>query len=122
MRATACRPASRLRRRLGFSLIELLVAVILIDVALLAIVQTTAVVVRRRNETRARSAAVSAAASRIEGLLASPCAAASGAASLASIAEAWSLQTLGQTREATDSVSFGALAAHTLVLRTRLPC
>jgi Tfp pilus assembly protein PilV len=122
MSSVSCRPPSRRRRPFGFSLVELLVAIILIDVALLALVQTTAVVVRRRNEARARATAVNTASARIERLLASPCATASGSASLPSLFENWSAHPVGSAGEAADSVSFGLDAAHTFVLRTRLSC
>jgi len=124
MRSGSARPdlPRRSRRESGFSLLELLVAILLIDVALLAVARTHAVVVRQRNDGRMRSAAVNAAATRIEQLLASPCAAASGSSSLPASSETWSAQFDGHTREVSDSVAFGVPAQHIVVLRTRLPC
>jgi len=113
---------ARRSRRNGYSLLELLVAIVLIDVGLLAIVQTHAVVVRRRNEIRARSAAVGAAASRVEQLVAAECAATSGAAASRGYDEIWLVHPAGRTREISDSVAFGAGASHRLTLRTKLPC
>src|SRR5690242_4271343 len=92
-------PSRGRTRRPGFSLVELLVAIILIDVGLLAVVQTHAVVVRRRNELRAQSAAVAAAASRVERLVAAPCAPATGAAASPVYDETWLVRPSGQTRE-----------------------
>src|SRR5262249_25131852 len=108
----------------GFSLVELLVAVVLVAVGLLALVQTSAVVVRRRNEARAREAAVSTAATRVEQLLSSPCAAAEGASDARAASETWTSRVNGTTRDVSDSVSFGrsALSSHVFVLRTRTSC
>jgi len=114
-------PPRRLKRDSGFSLVEALVALVLVDVALLAIVHTHAVVVRRRNEMRARSAAIAAATTRVEQLLASPCTAASGVVSTRLLSEIWSQRIDPHVREVADSVVFGA-PSHDVVLRTRLPC
>jgi Tfp pilus assembly protein PilV len=115
------RSPRRSRLRPGFSLLELLVAMLLIDVAILGIVHTHAIVVRNRNEMRARSAAVTGAAARIEQILASPCTAGSGSSVLPASVEFWSSRLDGQTREISDSIVFGA-SAHVVVLRTRFPC
>ncbi len=120
--ATVRRHRSGQPLRRGFSLVELLVAIILVDVALLALVQTSAVVVRRRNEAHTRAAAVSAATARIEQLAASPCGPVSGTAMGPAFLEAWSSRLLGSVREAADSVVFGLPSPHAFVLRTRLPC
>lgn len=112
--------------RRGFTLVELLIAVVLIDVGLLAIVDAGAVVVRRTTELRARAVAVRTASNRLE-LLAgtAPCTAATGAADLArGITEAWSVVIQASAvRELTDSVSYqSSSGAHSVVLRTRVPC
>jgi len=126
MRSTPVRGRSprRSRHESGFSLLELLVAILLVDVALLAIAHTHAVVLRQRNETRIRAAAVAAASARIEALLASPCIAAAGSSSLPTMLELWSVQVEGHVREVSDSLAFGwgAPLSHTFVLRTRVPC
>lgn len=108
--------------RKGYSLLELLVAIILIDAGLLAVVQAHAVVVRRRNEIRARAAAVGAAASRVEQLVAAPCAGTFGSAASHGYDEIWLVLPAGRTREISDSVAFGAGASHRLTLRTKLTC
>lgn len=123
MRLETARSPSRGRScRPGFSLVELLVAIILIDAGLLAVVRTHAVVVRRTNEMRARAAAVAAAASRVEQLVAAPCVPASGAAAWAVYGETWVVRRSAQAREISDSVTFGIAAAHRIALRTKLPC
>jgi prepilin-type N-terminal cleavage/methylation domain-containing protein len=119
VRGPARAPARRAR---GFTLVELLVAIVLIDAGLLAVVQTTAVVVRRRNEVRARAIAAYTAATRLEQLLASPCATTSGASAAAGLAETWSSQLTGRTRDVSDSVAFGVPASHVMILRTRVLC
>jgi Tfp pilus assembly protein PilV len=124
MRSAHADPRSPRRSRLrpGLSLLELLVAMLLIDVALLGIVHTHAIVVRSRNEMRARSAAVTGAAARIEQILASPCTAGSGSSVLPASVEFWSSRLDGRTREISDSIVFRVSAPHVVVLRTRFPC
>ena len=124
MRFAPARPRSsrRSRSESGFSLLELLVAILLIDVALLAIVHTHAVLVRHRNETRLRGAAVAAATTRIEQLLATPCVGDSGSAHGPAWSELWSAQIDGHTRQIDDSVMFGVPSPHIVLLRTRFPC
>jgi Tfp pilus assembly protein PilV len=113
-------PASA-HRESGFSLLELLVAIILVDVGVLAIVQTNAAVIRRRTEMRARAAAVSSASTRLEQLLAAPCAPASGS-SPRPVAETWTAESIPGGRELSDSVVFDDPGKHIVVLRTRSPC
>ena len=113
---------ARPAHRKGYSLLELLVAIILIDAGLLGIVQTHAVVVRRRNEIHARAVAVGAAVSRLEQLVAAPCSATSGSATSRGYDETWLVRPGGRAREISDSLSFGAGATHRLTLRTKLPC
>jgi Tfp pilus assembly protein PilV len=123
MRSTPFEPRPRRsRHEPGFSLLELLIAILLLDVAILGIVHTHAIVVRSRNEMHARSAATTAAAARLEQMLASPCTAGSGFSRLPAFAELWSSQLDGHTREISDSVVFGPSASHVVVLRTRFPC
>jgi Tfp pilus assembly protein PilV len=111
----------RSHRESGFSLLELLVAIILVDVAVLAIVQTNAAIIRRRNEMRARAAAVSSAGTRLEQLLATPCTPASGT-SPRPIAETWTAESVPGGRELRDSVVFEDPGQHVVVLRTRSSC
>jgi len=116
----------RLALRRGFSLVELLVALIIVDVGLLALVGTTVVLVRERTELRARSAAIRAASARLEWLGAGPCRPTSGSTAASwQPAEQWSVElTANATRELTDSVTFGVGGdgAHVIVVHSRLPC
>jgi Tfp pilus assembly protein PilV len=119
------RHGSRRRRRSGFTLVELLVAVVLIEMGLLALVATGATLARQTTTTRARLAAINAAANRLQLLGAISCATTSGtSAGPSSLIEHWwaDVQPNG-TRELRDSVSFVAMGStHAIVLRTRLPC
>ena len=114
----------RPRRCLGFTLVELLVALLLVEVGLLSLTGTTLVLIRERSAMRARAAAIRAASNRLEILAAGPCEAASGAAiGPSTIREMWDVQLVpNAVRELRDSVVYGADSGHAIVLRTRLPC
>ena len=118
------RPRSPRKPRRGFSLIELLVALVLVDVGVLALTGTTLAVVRQRTELRERDAAIRAASARLEWLGAGPCQPTSGSSvPRALVVEHWEAETgANATRRLTDSVTFGPGAAHAVVVRTRLPC
>jgi Tfp pilus assembly protein PilV len=115
----------RLSSREGFTLVELLVAVLLIDVGVLAMVSGSAVLVRRENATRTRLAAARLAANRIERLTGGGCGATSGSAGREhGIVEYWSASTLGADQlDLADSVAFviDGVDRH-LVVRTRARC
>lgn len=112
-------------RRPGFTLIEVLIAVVLIDVGLLALVASGSVLVRRTTEYRLQNRAARIAADRLGLLGASPCVAVSGtAASAGGIAESWSAAApVNGVRELRDSVAFSiGTAAKSVTLRTAQPC
>lgn len=114
-----------LSSRRGFTLVEVIVAIFLIDVGLLALVGSSALLVRQTHELRLRSTAVRIAANRLESLGAAPCSGAAGSAVDArGLREDWTVSLLpNRVRELRDSVAFhvGARPSH-VVLRTRLPC
>ncbi|HSQ29264.1 MAG TPA: hypothetical protein VLN49_05405 [Gemmatimonadaceae bacterium] len=114
----------RLGSRHAFTLVELLVALLLVEVGLLALTGTTGVLIRQRTAVRTRAAAIRAASNRIQLLAAGPCEAASGAASEANnIRELWDVRLVpNAVRELRDSVIYGVDSARSIVLRTRLPC
>ena len=120
------RPRVGARIRRGFSIVELIVAMMLVAVGLLSLVGANTVFVRRRNEARQRLAAVAAAANRVARLSSGSCLPTNGTASGSlGISEHWSVVLragTNATREIADSVLFGANPVHYVVLRTRLPC
>jgi Tfp pilus assembly protein PilV len=114
-----------MRRRNAFTLIEVLIAVVLIDVGLLALVGAGSVLVRRTTELRLRAAAARVAADRLQLLGAGACAASSGiAAGAQGLREFWSATSpTNGVREFYDSVAFSVAGVDRAVaLRTRLPC
>jgi len=111
--------------RSGFTLLEALIALVIINVGLLALVASTAVLIRQTGEVRARSAAVRTAANRLQQLGATTCAPISGSAAGAfSIRETWSIEVQqGGVRELFDSVTYTTPSGpRSVVLRTKLPC
>ena len=100
-------------------------ALVLIQIGLLALVATSGVLVRQLTTVRARTMAISTASNRLQLLGASRCVATTGSYNgPADLVERWSveLQPSG-VRELRDSVTFTALGRiHSIVLRTRLPC
>lgn len=113
--------------RRGFTLVEVLIAIVLIDIGLLALAGASATIARQTNALRLRNAALRTATNRVQQLGVVPCAAAAGSfATPDGIQETWSIALAGTFRDVSDSVAFGATrsgnAAHAIVLRTRLPC
>jgi len=119
-----CRPTVRDRAPRGFSIVELIVAMMLLAIGVLALVGANTILIRRRNEARQRLAAVGAGTNRLAQLAAGRCVSASGRSGAPpGIAERWSVAARANAfRDIEDSVSFGARPAHAFVLRTRLPC
>lgn len=118
-------PRKRNGRRAGFTLVELLVAIVLIDVGILALVAGSAVALRTRNDLRARSLAARIASDRVQSLAALPCTGIVGAAAGPSgMRERWSVVLVpDRVREIRDSVAFvSGGVARAVVLATRLPC
>lgn len=109
----------------GFALVEVLLAVILINVGLLALVAGSAVLVRQATDLRIRRNALQLGTNRLQLLGAAPCGAASGAANgAAGVREQWSVDVMGNgVRDLRDSVIFSVRGElRSIVLRTRLPC
>lgn len=111
--------------RAGFTLVEVIVAIILIEVGLFALVGGSAVLIRQANQLRGRVTALHAAVDRLQLLSAGSCAVATGSAgATGAIHEDWALAMVGRSvREVRDSVSFRLPGgAGSVVLRTRVPC
>ena len=111
--------------RRGFTLVELLVAVLLIDVGVLAMVSATTMLVRRQAGLRTRVVASQLAANRLQHLLAAPCISTTGTATpAAGVTEHWSATLLSSSiRDFRDSVVFAIDGAErSVVLRSRSSC
>ncbi len=114
-----------MRMRRGFTLVEVLVAVLLIDVGLLAVVAGSAVVIRRQNELRLRGAAASAAANRVQTLIGIGCRPGGGSALTGTgVREAWDVRRGDRgTWDIRDSVTYTiGTVTHATVVTTRIPC
>lgn len=113
-----------MRTRHGFTLVEVLVAVVLINVGLLALVAGSAVLVRQVNAFRLRNAALRAATNRLQQLGTSPCAPSSGFSLGDGIREDWTVTlSSSQSLDIRDSVTVTVGASRpVVVLHTRLPC
>lgn len=114
-----------LRSRAAFTLVELLVAVTILNAGLLALVSASSAVVRRRANMRARAAAVRTAAFRVELLSAQGCAAASGSTPVvAGQAESWTVSSPSKgVRDIVEQVTYLASGAgRSVVLQARAEC
>jgi prepilin-type N-terminal cleavage/methylation domain-containing protein len=116
----------RSHRRTGFTLVELLVALVVFDVALLAFAADAALLVRWRGASERRVAGVAAAQSRIAELRARGCPApATGSATPGpGVREYWWVEALpGPARSVRDSIAYAdASAPRAFVLHTATPC
>lgn len=93
--------------RSGFTLIETLVALVLLEVGMLALAATSAVAARDLTFAHRSVRAQTLARNRVELLWASACSApGSGQASVAGFAESWRVDTEGERRRITTSVDF----------------
>jgi prepilin-type N-terminal cleavage/methylation domain-containing protein len=109
----------------GFTLVEVLVAIVLIEIGLLALTAASGIVIRQATLARARLAALEIARNRIETLAATPCVALVGSVTpRAGYREQWSSRLLPvATRELRDSVSFIVQrVVGAVVFRTRTTC
>ena len=96
--------------RPGFTLVELLVAIVLVAIGALAAVTSSAVIVREQDDGRAAAVAASAALNRLEWLRSRPCILETGHAEGAKgISEWWaSTPPSPEIRRLSDSVVFVA--------------
>jgi Tfp pilus assembly protein PilV len=114
-----------MHRRAGFTLVEVLIAVVLIDVGLLALVAAGSILVRRATELRLRAVAVRAAVDRLQLIGVGACVGANGATiGSGDVRENWEATApTNGVRELYDSVTFIVAGVEKAVaLRTRLPC
>ena len=113
-----------MKNRNGGTLIELLVALVLLDLALLSLATVGAVTARRIGDAGRRSRATLAAANRLERLAALPCAAMSGGAAPLEprVFETWTAVRMGTSMELTDSIEISVRTPERIVVRRRAPC
>lgn len=103
---------------------ELLVALVLLDLALLSLAAVGALTARRVGDAGRRSRASTAAANRIERLSALPCAAIAGGSQQLEhgVIETWSVERRRTSVELTDSIEVAARLPEHVVVRRRVPC
>lgn len=98
---------SQPRARAGFTLAELLVALMVFSVGALAMVATSANVMTLITSSKNRALAASVAASRFERMRAQPCSAhRTDSASTRGVTEAWQVVKLAKADDVTVRVSF----------------
>ena len=113
-----------MRKRSGGTLIELLVALLLLDLALLSLATVGAVTAKRIGDAGRRSRAAIAAANRVERLSAMPCSAATGGSAQLEpgVMETWSVQRWNDVMEVYDSVAIAFRPTERIAARRRVPC
>jgi len=95
------------RSERGFTLAELMVAVVIFSVGLLAMAGTAAVIMTTLTSTQSRTIAAGVAESRFERIRTTTCASrTSGSATTRGIAEVWTLDHLARADDVTVSVTF----------------
>jgi prepilin-type N-terminal cleavage/methylation domain-containing protein len=109
----------------GFTIIEMMIAVMVFSVGLLALAGTASIIMTTLTTSQSRSIATSVAESRFERIGATPCASRvfSGSAVTRGITETWSVERLARADDVTVSVSY--LSQHqprSEQFRTFLPC
>jgi prepilin-type N-terminal cleavage/methylation domain-containing protein len=118
------RPDKNARR--GFTLLELMVTLVLVDVALLALVSTTAFVARTLGAAASQQAAVAAARARLERLASLACSGNSSGESRPGpgMREWWSVSAASaDSRLLVDSIQLTTRRGpRMLVLRSRVSC
>ena len=111
--------------RTGFTLVEVIVAIVLIEIGLLALTASSAIVIRETLFARARIAALEIARNRVESLASAPCVSTAGSvAGPSGFQEDWSVRLAPvSAREIRDSVTFTLQrATRAVVFQTRTPC
>lgn len=112
------------RRRCGATLIELLVALVLLDLAILSLATMSAVAARRIGDAGRRRRAALAVANRIERVAARPCAAAGGGSRVIEprVLESWDVRDRARSIELAVTVDVLVGKAERIEARTWLPC
>jgi prepilin-type N-terminal cleavage/methylation domain-containing protein len=108
----------------GFTIIEVMLAVIVFSVGLLALAGTASVIITTLTSTQSRAIATAVAESRLERIRSTPCASRdSGSAVTRGISETWTLARLARVDDVTVAVSFlNNHKSRTEQFRSFLPC
>ncbi len=109
-------------RRHAFTVVELLGALVLLAVGLAGFTRAAAGVAALERDARLRRAVADALHARLDSLAAEPCAAASGAATHAGVAERWRVTSDAGALLLTDTVDVPARPRLGRVLEARLRC
>jgi prepilin-type N-terminal cleavage/methylation domain-containing protein len=101
---------ARPRRRAGFTIVEVLVAVMILSVGVLGLAGAAAIVTRMMGSAEMQSDASTVAAARFESLRGTRCPLATGSATGAGINERWAVSQIGNPSyrmyEVVDSVAY----------------
>jgi len=125
MRPRSCHRRPRKSSSRGSTLVEVLVAIVLIEIGLLALTASSGVVIRELALARARVSALELARNRVETLASTPCTTSAGSSSPSTgFTEAWSATLIPvATRDIRDSVTFTVRrVTRAVVLHTRTLC
>src|SRR5690349_5747606 len=109
----------------GFTLVEVLVAIVLVTIGVLATAATSALVVRESDEGRTLALVIAVAANRLEELRSRGCVSENGqGAGPRGLTERWSSGIIAPSiRDLRDSVTYSVAGApHVIVLVSRVPC
>ena len=126
MRTTSPVAKPSAQRRQGFSIVEVIVAMMIVTIGLLGIAGSTALALRSTLDATRRRDAAERAQSRLAQLAAAGCGRASaGRATDAArqLTEQWSVSSTGQFQQVTDSITWlGASGNVTFALTSAIPC
>lgn len=116
--------ASGTKSRAGFTLVELLVAMMVFAVGMLGLAATAASVTRLMGGASRQTIAANIAQSRLEKLRASPCSTlANGADTVRGVVSAWTVQPVTRGVNITETVIFPTQRGNrTRTYKTTLPC
>ena len=110
--------------RRGGTLLELLVALVLLNLALVSLAAVGAATARRIGDAGRRSRATIAATNRLERLAVLPCAAMSGGEAKLErgVTETWTATRVGPSMDLSDSIEIAVRVPEQIVVRRRAPC